>query len=114
MPDTSYGPKVYMKQGGDELVVASGGKITIESGGVIDGVTFANTKMFVSAEQTGTGSAQSIAHGLGVAPAAVLIVPTDTSPATVGAYTAVEGTHTSTNVLATVTTGKKYKVWAMA
>lgn len=33
MPDNTYGPKVYRKQGGDELVVASGGKITIEAGG---------------------------------------------------------------------------------
>lgn len=33
MPDGTYGPKVYRKQGGDELVVASGGTITVESGG---------------------------------------------------------------------------------
>lgn len=32
----SYQAKVYMKQGGDELVVASGGKITVESGGAIE------------------------------------------------------------------------------
>lgn len=32
----SYQPKVYKKQGGDEFVVASGGKITVESGGEID------------------------------------------------------------------------------
>lgn len=31
----SYQPKVYRKQGGDELVVASGGKITVETGGII-------------------------------------------------------------------------------
>jgi hypothetical protein len=31
----SYQPKVYRKQGGDELVVASGGQITVESGGAI-------------------------------------------------------------------------------
>ena len=30
--------KVYFKQGGDELVVASGGKIVVEAGGDIDGV----------------------------------------------------------------------------
>lgn len=30
MADTSYSPKIYRKQGGDELVVASGGKITHE------------------------------------------------------------------------------------
>ena len=35
MPDTTYTTKVYLKQGGDELVVASGGKINIESGGKI-------------------------------------------------------------------------------
>lgn len=32
----SYNPKTYRKQGGDELVVASGGKVTVESGGVLD------------------------------------------------------------------------------
>jgi hypothetical protein len=31
----SYQPKVYKKPGGDEIVVADGGKITIESGGSI-------------------------------------------------------------------------------
>ena len=31
----SYQPKVYRKQGGDELVIASGGKITIEEGGAL-------------------------------------------------------------------------------
>lgn len=29
--------KVYFKQGGDELVVASGGKITVEAGGSVAG-----------------------------------------------------------------------------
>ena len=33
MADATYGPKVYHKQGGDELVVASGGVQTVESGG---------------------------------------------------------------------------------
>jgi len=36
MADTTYQPKVYRKQGGDEIVVADGGKITVESGGEID------------------------------------------------------------------------------
>ena len=31
-----YNAKVYRKQGGDELVVASGGKITVEAGGTIE------------------------------------------------------------------------------
>lgn len=34
--DTTYQSKVYRKQGGEELVVADGGKITVESGGEID------------------------------------------------------------------------------
>lgn len=33
--DPTYGPKVYNKQGGDELVVASGGTVTVESGGAV-------------------------------------------------------------------------------
>lgn len=40
MADASYIPKIYHKQGGDELVIASGGAITLESGATItvDGV----------------------------------------------------------------------------
>ena len=37
MPDSTYQPKVYRKQGGNELVVASGGLITVEAGGAIAG-----------------------------------------------------------------------------
>ncbi|MHB8110509.1 MAG: hypothetical protein ACYDHW_10815 [Syntrophorhabdaceae bacterium] len=33
--DPTYGPKIYHKQGGDELVTASGGTITVESGGAV-------------------------------------------------------------------------------
>jgi len=36
MADESYAPKVYMKQGGDEMVVASGGIVNIESGGALN------------------------------------------------------------------------------
>jgi hypothetical protein len=67
---------------------------------------------FKSAEQTGTGAAQSIAHGLGRVPSFVLVVPTDLVPATTGAYTLVEGTHTATNVVVTVTLSKKFVVLA--
>ena len=35
MADATYGPLVYMMQGGNELVVASSGLITMESGGQI-------------------------------------------------------------------------------
>lgn len=33
MPDGTYQPKVYREQGGDKLVVKSGGRIEFESGG---------------------------------------------------------------------------------
>jgi hypothetical protein len=35
MADSTYQPKVYLKQGGEEIVVASGGVLNIETGGVI-------------------------------------------------------------------------------
>ena len=35
MADTTYGPKVYHLQGGDVLVVASGGELRIETGAII-------------------------------------------------------------------------------
>jgi len=75
-------------------------------------VTTAKMAIFKSAEQTGTGSAQNVAHGLVTVPGLVLVYPTDTSPATAGAYTMTEGTHTATNVVVTVTTGKKFIVVA--
>jgi hypothetical protein len=77
-------------------------------------LTWAHQNAFISTEQTGTGSAQNVAHGLGRVPSAVLIVPTDLTPATVGSYVVTEGTHTTTNVVVTVTSGKKFKVQAWA
>lgn len=71
-------------------------------------------QVFVSTEQTGTGAAQSIPHGLGVTPSKVFVTPTDLAPATTGQFTVTEGTHTATNVVVTVTSGKKYKVIAIA
>jgi hypothetical protein len=37
MSDATYQPKVYRKQGGDELVIADGGTLTIEEGATVDG-----------------------------------------------------------------------------
>lgn len=96
--------------GADQIAPSAVGTSELAAGSV----TKAKAKVFVSTEQTGTGSAQSVAHGLGAVPSLVLIVPTDLTPATVGQYSAVEGTHTTTNVVVTVTTGKKYKVMAWA
>ncbi len=36
--DATYQPKVYRKQGGNELVIASGGKLTVEAGGIVAGI----------------------------------------------------------------------------
>lgn len=77
-------------------------------------VTVSKMKVFKSTQQTGSGVAQNIAHGLGVVPGLVLVYPTDTNIATTGDYVVVEGTHTSTNVVVTVTSGKKYIVVAFA
>ncbi len=55
MADGTYISKVYHKQGGDELVVASGGLLTLEPGGGIAGpaATLAATKT-VTAGESGT------------------------------------------------------------
>lgn len=68
-------------------------------------------QLFISAEQTGTGAAQNIAHGLGEVPAFVFVGLTG-GPATYAAPTIAEGTHTASNVVVTVTTGWKYRVIA--
>jgi predicted RecA/RadA family phage recombinase len=65
-------------------------------------------RYFVSAQQTGTGSTQNVAHGLGVVPKAVLVIPQDTTASLAITY----GTHTSTNVVVTVTTAAKFLVLA--
>jgi hypothetical protein len=71
--------------------------------------------MFVSAEQTATGNAQSVAHGLGKVPALVFVIPTS-HPGTpdTGAFDIAEGTHTFENVVLTVTADVTFKVVAVA
>lgn len=65
---------------------------------------------FVSAETTGTGSSQNVAHGLGRTPTKVIIALTEfLSNQSVDV---AEGTHTTTNVVLTVTSGVKFKVLA--
>lgn len=70
------------------------------------------TLKFVSSEQTGTGSAQNVAHGLGFTPSRVFVTYTDLTPATAGSVNVTYGTHTSTNVVVTVTASKKFLVVA--
>lgn len=81
-----------------------------------DAVTAAKAPVFVSTEQTATGSAQNVAHGLGSAPSLVLVVPTAGHDGAGGAGvefpTITEGVHTGTNVVVTVEAGAKFKVLA--
>lgn len=66
--------------------------------------------LFVSTEQTGTGSSQSIAHPLGNTPTFVFVSFTNI-PA--GGAVVTEGTHTTSNIVVTATSGAKFKVLAM-
>jgi len=75
------------------------------------GIYPSKQKQFLSAVQTGNGSQQSIAHGLGAVPTGVLVSCVDNSGSS-NVFTATEGVHTASNLLVTVTTGAKYKVLA--
>lgn len=81
-------------------------------------VTKTKSKTFFSAEQTATGSAQNIAHGLAATPAGVLVVPTAGHDGAGAAGdkmpTITEGAHGSTNVVVTASQGSKFKVFAWA
>lgn len=65
--------------------------------------------VFKSTEQTGSGSAQTVAHGLGSTPALYYAIP---SNLTGGAYVVSAESADATNVTLTVTNGEKYKVVA--
>lgn len=66
---------------------------------------------FGSTEQTGTGSEQSIAHGLGTTPSLVWITLTEFSASDDVDIT--EGTHDGTNIKFNVTNTVKYRVYAI-
>lgn len=68
----------------------------------------ASTGYFLSAQQTGTGSSQNIAHGLGVTPNLVFAIPDDIGGG--GVFAVSYGTHTSTNAVVTFSNGQKYRV----
>ena len=59
MPDSTYQPKVYRRQGGDELVVANGGIITVESGGQINLLAPNGAIYFVDANIAASGDGLS-------------------------------------------------------
>lgn len=75
-----------------------------------DAVTSDKIALFISSEQTGTGAAQAIPHGLGVSPNVVAVIPTK-----IGSDGAeITSTKGSTNINVTATTGAKYIVLAIA
>jgi len=89
-------------------------KGAIDSSRILDSAILkADLKASLSAEQTGTGASQNVAHGLGTTPSLVLIIITE-SPATYAALDVTEGTHDATNVVVTVSVNWKFKAFAMA
>lgn len=73
-------------------------------------ITADRLSIFQSTEQTGNGSSQSIAHGLGVAPSKVIIA-LSSIPSGGASYTY---TTSATNVNVTATNNAKYFVMAIA
>lgn len=69
---------------------------------------------FLSAEQTGTGASQDIAHGLGVTPTLVFFFTTGDDTAAWAKYSIVEGVHDATNLKVTVTASIKFRAFAIA
>lgn len=84
--------------------------ITVPDANVTIGTMRGATK-FASTEQTGTGGAQNVAHGLGSTPGLVWITVTE-DPAGTG-FDIAEGTHDATNIVVTVTTGVKFRAYAL-
>ncbi len=68
--------------------------------------------IFISAEQTGTGAAQNIPHGLPFTPGIVFAQLTG-GPATYTQPTITIGASDATNCVVTVTSGWKYRVEAL-
>ena len=87
---------------------------TVTSADIVDAtIVSADIKIAVSDIQTGNGSAQAFAHGLGVAPTKVICcVYQDANEST--PTTVTEGSITANNVSHTVTNGAKYKVLVIA
>lgn len=75
-----------------------------------DKVTADMINHFISTEQTGNGSAQNVAHGLGTTPTSVLIIPSLNKDGADCSFTFTKG---STNVVVTATSGAKYYVFAI-
>lgn len=76
-----------------------------------------HSNFYLSAEQSGNGTEQSIAHGLSGTPAKVAVFVTGWDAAYEGSTLptsggVIEGTHTSTYIKVTATSGMFYRVAA--
>jgi len=90
MADDTYMPLVYMKQGGDEQVVASGGTITVEDGGSITLEVVADT----TAANMANAGISSIANASSDLSTFILDAPA----AGVSKYVSCDGTFGSTAI----------------
>ena len=95
-------------QPGSYAIVGSSGRLGGPDGSLVR--LGGSPGIFQSTEQTGTGSEQDIAHGLGVVPSVVLTSLTEL----VGSDDVAQGAHDATNVKITATSGTKYIVTAIA
>lgn len=76
MVDATYGPKVYRKQGGSELVVASGGAVTLESGATLDATVALKSKSPTGGIGYGTGAGGAVTQITSSATGVTLNKPT--------------------------------------
>lgn len=121
-------------QSGGEIIIEDGATLSVATGGSFEpasgtlvlpngsietaalatkAVTFSKADAFLSAIETGTGSPQSIAHGLGVVPTAVIITPVSTTPSS-QVWAVVYGTNTTTDIVVTVTADATFLAFAWA
>lgn len=91
--------------------VTSAAGVTVDGCLIKDGraALLATAAMFSSTEQTGTGSSQNVAHGFGAAPSMWWAVPTDTT----AGWVVSAASQDATNISITVTTGAKFRVYAL-
>lgn len=96
-----------------ETTAAAG--VTVDGCLIKDGraAALATGALFLSTEQTGTGSAQNVAHGFGAAPTVAVAVFSELDAGLAGGADIAYGTHDATNVVVTVTSGLKFYVLAI-